>query len=142
MVNGQAPPGVRTLEDIGRWRCGSCGEWNGRERPGSPFSPGGQSQSQAQSPVSPKDAGEGEMVEVEKREKSEDEVADGPKAVQKDSNADDKEKVEEASPEVGEDHEVDAPLSDDDDSYDEDVTSQETPATTKRLTQSTRKTAS
>lgn len=29
LVNGQAPPGARTLEDIGRWRCGSCHAWNG-----------------------------------------------------------------------------------------------------------------
>lgn len=29
LVNGQAPPGVRTLEDVGRWRCGGCGSWNG-----------------------------------------------------------------------------------------------------------------
>jgi endoplasmic reticulum junction formation protein lunapark len=32
LVNGQAPPGVRTLEEIGRWRCGSCGAWNGVEK--------------------------------------------------------------------------------------------------------------
>lgn len=29
LVNGQAPPGVKTLEMLGRWRCGSCGVWNG-----------------------------------------------------------------------------------------------------------------
>lgn len=32
LVNGQAPPGTRSLEEIGRWRCGSCGAWNGVER--------------------------------------------------------------------------------------------------------------
>jgi endoplasmic reticulum junction formation protein lunapark len=32
LVNGQAPPGTRTLEEIGRWRCGSCGAWNGVEK--------------------------------------------------------------------------------------------------------------
>ncbi|OCK85788.1 hypothetical protein K432DRAFT_431360 [Lepidopterella palustris CBS 459.81] len=32
LVNGQAPPGVRTLEDVGRWRCGGCGAWNGKEK--------------------------------------------------------------------------------------------------------------
>ncbi len=32
LINGQAPPGIRTLEDIGRWRCGSCGAWNGVEK--------------------------------------------------------------------------------------------------------------
>lgn len=31
LVNGQAPPGVRTLEELGRWRCGGCGAWNGEE---------------------------------------------------------------------------------------------------------------
>ncbi|KAI9848599.1 MAG: hypothetical protein M1837_007268 [Sclerophora amabilis] len=29
LVNGQAPPGTKSLEDIGRWRCASCGAWNG-----------------------------------------------------------------------------------------------------------------
>ncbi len=32
LVNGQAPPGIRTLEEVGRWRCGSCGAWNGIEK--------------------------------------------------------------------------------------------------------------
>ena len=31
LVNGQAPPGVKTLEDIGRWRCGGCNTMNGKE---------------------------------------------------------------------------------------------------------------
>ncbi|GAB7363638.1 hypothetical protein MBLNU230_g4208t1 [Neophaeotheca triangularis] len=31
LVNGQAPPGARTLEDVGRWRCSSCHAWNGVE---------------------------------------------------------------------------------------------------------------
>lgn len=29
LVNGQAPPGVRTLEELGKWRCGGCGTMNG-----------------------------------------------------------------------------------------------------------------
>ena len=29
LVNGQAPPGVKTLEELGRWGCQSCGAWNG-----------------------------------------------------------------------------------------------------------------
>lgn len=33
LVNGQAPPGARTLEDVGRWRCGGCGAMNGKEKP-------------------------------------------------------------------------------------------------------------
>lgn len=32
LVNGQAPPGIRTFGEIGRWRCGSCGAWNGVEK--------------------------------------------------------------------------------------------------------------
>ena len=31
LVNGQAPPGVKTLEDIGKWRCGGCNTMNGKE---------------------------------------------------------------------------------------------------------------
>ncbi|KAF1829594.1 hypothetical protein BDW02DRAFT_642741 [Decorospora gaudefroyi] len=33
LVNGQAPPGARTLDDVGRWRCGGCSAWNGTEKP-------------------------------------------------------------------------------------------------------------
>ena len=32
LVNGQAPPGVQRLEDVGLWRCGGCGVMNGEER--------------------------------------------------------------------------------------------------------------
>lgn len=31
LVNGQAPPGVKNLEEVGRWRCGGCGSWNGHD---------------------------------------------------------------------------------------------------------------
>jgi hypothetical protein len=31
LVNGQAPPGMKSLEELGRWRCGGCGAWNGAE---------------------------------------------------------------------------------------------------------------
>ena len=34
LVNGQAPPGIKTLEDLGRWRCAGCGSWNGTESEG------------------------------------------------------------------------------------------------------------
>lgn len=34
LVNGQAPPGTRELGDVGRWRCGGCGAWNGEEKVG------------------------------------------------------------------------------------------------------------
>ncbi|GBF65351.1 endoplasmic reticulum junction formation protein [Trichophyton mentagrophytes] len=32
LVNGQAAPGIRTLEEVGRWRCVGCGGWNGEEK--------------------------------------------------------------------------------------------------------------
>lgn len=32
LVNGLAPPGARTLEDVGRWRCSGCRAWNGKEK--------------------------------------------------------------------------------------------------------------
>jgi len=31
LVNGQAPPGAKSLEDVGKWRCSGCGAWNGEE---------------------------------------------------------------------------------------------------------------
>ena len=31
LVNGQAPPGVRCLEDLGKWRCSGCGAMNEEE---------------------------------------------------------------------------------------------------------------
>ena len=31
LVNGQAPPGAKSLEDVGRWRCSSCSVMNGVE---------------------------------------------------------------------------------------------------------------
>ena len=31
-MNGLAPPGMRSLRAVGRWRCGGCGGWNGEER--------------------------------------------------------------------------------------------------------------
>ncbi|KAE9978330.1 hypothetical protein BLS_007402 [Venturia inaequalis] len=31
LVNGQAPPGAKSLEDIGIWRCSGCGAMNGKE---------------------------------------------------------------------------------------------------------------
>jgi len=34
LVNGQAPPGVKALEELGRWRCSGCGAWNGVESEG------------------------------------------------------------------------------------------------------------
>lgn len=34
LVNGQAPPGMKTLHDVGKWRCGSCGVMNGEDDEG------------------------------------------------------------------------------------------------------------
>ncbi|KIW66898.1 hypothetical protein PV04_06187 [Phialophora macrospora] len=34
LVNGQAPPGIRTPEELGRWRCSGCSAWNGVENEG------------------------------------------------------------------------------------------------------------
>ena len=31
LVNGQAPPGMQRLEDIGKWRCMGCGTMNGED---------------------------------------------------------------------------------------------------------------
>ncbi|KAJ9649745.1 hypothetical protein H2199_000524 [Coniosporium tulheliwenetii] len=31
LVNGQAPPGTRSLADLGKWKCAECGGWNGEE---------------------------------------------------------------------------------------------------------------
>ena len=31
LVNGQAPPGARTLEEVGKWRCSGCRALNGVE---------------------------------------------------------------------------------------------------------------
>ncbi|KAL8812276.1 MAG: hypothetical protein Q9223_007335 [Gallowayella weberi] len=34
LVNGQAPPGVQTLEAVGKWRCAGCKAMNGHENEG------------------------------------------------------------------------------------------------------------
>jgi endoplasmic reticulum junction formation protein lunapark len=31
LVNGQAPPGAKCLEEVGTWRCAECGAVNGEE---------------------------------------------------------------------------------------------------------------
>lgn len=63
LVNGQAPPGIKTLEELGRWRCGGCNAWNGEESETTKVLADirGQSKSQSQSdstwePVSKTDA--------------------------------------------------------------------------------------
>ncbi|KAL9604356.1 MAG: hypothetical protein Q9219_000544 [cf. Caloplaca sp. 3 TL-2023] len=32
LINGQAPPGVQRLEEVGQWRCSGCGFMNGEEK--------------------------------------------------------------------------------------------------------------
>ncbi|KAK4547755.1 hypothetical protein LTR36_000713 [Oleoguttula mirabilis] len=54
LVNGQAPPGARTLEDVGKWRCSSCHAWNGVESEEKRMLK--QITGEAQSPVSPTSA--------------------------------------------------------------------------------------
>lgn len=49
LVNGQAPPGTKTPEELGRWRCFSCGAWNGEESEASKVLANIRSQSQGQS---------------------------------------------------------------------------------------------
>jgi len=34
LVNGQAPPGTKTLSDVGKWKCFGCGAMNGEEDEG------------------------------------------------------------------------------------------------------------
>lgn len=48
LVNGQAPPGIKTPEELGRWRCGACGTWNGEESEASKVLAGIRDQSQSQ----------------------------------------------------------------------------------------------
>ena len=31
LVNGQAPPGAKSMAEIGRWKCSGCKAWNGEE---------------------------------------------------------------------------------------------------------------
>jgi len=31
LVNGQAPPGTKSLAELGRWKCYGCGTFNGEE---------------------------------------------------------------------------------------------------------------
>ncbi|KAI5305840.1 hypothetical protein KEM56_003165 [Ascosphaera pollenicola] len=59
-VNGQAPPGVKTLGELGKWRCGFCGGWNGvtkdkvNEKNGEGNGPSGHVRQRSQShPITP-----------------------------------------------------------------------------------------
>lgn len=48
LVNGQAPPGIKTPDELGRWRCGGCGTLNGEESEASKVLAGIRGQSQSQ----------------------------------------------------------------------------------------------
>jgi endoplasmic reticulum junction formation protein lunapark len=72
LVNGQAPPGIRNLEDLGKWRCSGCGALNGVERPEKKIVEEIKKQAAIEQDRS---IGEGEAVETVKDEGNE-EVAD------------------------------------------------------------------
>lgn len=57
LVNGQAPPGARTLEDVGKWKCSECQAWNGAESEAQKMLK--QIKGEPQSPTSPVSAASG-----------------------------------------------------------------------------------
>ena len=57
LVNGQAPPGARTLEDVGKWKCSECQAWNGAESEAQKMLK--QIKGEPQSPTSPASAASG-----------------------------------------------------------------------------------
>ncbi|MCJ1281391.1 hypothetical protein MMC26_000710 [Xylographa opegraphella] len=74
LVNGQAPPGIKQLEDVGTWRCSGCGTMNGEESDAKKIvadinrkvtSEGESAPTKAQEvPMSPSDDGDEEVVLV------------------------------------------------------------------------------
>lgn len=60
LVNGQAPPGIKTLEELGKWRCSNCGAWNGVDNDRSKTM---QQKTDAASPKTPTSTYDPEMVE-------------------------------------------------------------------------------
>ncbi|KAI5360691.1 Putative Lunapark domain-containing protein [Septoria linicola] len=90
LVNGQAPPGARTLEDIGKWRCSACHTLNGVESEekkilkqitGEPSSPGTASQ------AVPDEAGEESAENAEAEDEEEDDIDDASPAASTRSKA-------------------------------------------------------
>jgi endoplasmic reticulum junction formation protein lunapark len=61
LVNGQAPPGLKSLEELGRWRCGACGAWNGLKNETKLLA---DIQSQSQSGEEVQESGSGGIEEV------------------------------------------------------------------------------
>lgn len=86
LVNGQAPPGVRSLQEIGRWRCGSCGAWNGLEKAETEVGRMVEEMKMEKEKDKEKEGGEGGWMEVSRG----DEVGlDSPKGGQEEDDDDD-----------------------------------------------------
>ncbi|KAG4413095.1 hypothetical protein IFR04_013779 [Cadophora malorum] len=75
LVNGQAPPGTKTLSDLGRWRCFGCGAMNGEEDEAVKVVQEMKERIETQEPASPTsgedfkveedDSGSGEIIDAE-----------------------------------------------------------------------------
>lgn len=84
LVNGQAPPGVKQLDDVGTWRCSGCGTMNGEESDAKKLvadikrkaaSEREVTPAKAQeTPASPSDEGDEEVVLVSREEDPESDV--------------------------------------------------------------------
>ncbi|KAL2062285.1 hypothetical protein VTL71DRAFT_6551 [Oculimacula yallundae] len=74
LVNGQAPPGTKSLSDLGRWRCFGCGAMNGEEDEAAKIVQEMKERIEIQAPASltsgdenkgAEDSGSGEIVDAE-----------------------------------------------------------------------------
>lgn len=74
LVNGQAPPGTKSLSDLGRWRCFGCGSMNGEEDEAVKVVQEMKERIEIQEPASPtsgeeikneEDSGSGVMIDAE-----------------------------------------------------------------------------
>ncbi|KAI9046945.1 hypothetical protein LZ554_009020 [Drepanopeziza brunnea f. sp. 'monogermtubi'] len=82
LVNGQAPPGTKTISDLGKWRCFGCGSMNGKEDEAVKMVQEMQERIETEEQASPasviektrkaEDFGSGEIVEGEDDEGSDD----------------------------------------------------------------------
>ncbi|CZS99603.1 uncharacterized protein RAG0_07936 [Rhynchosporium agropyri] len=90
LVNGQAPPGTKSLSDLGRWRCFGCGAMNGEEDEAVKVVKEMKERIEIHDPASPtsgednkgaEDSGSGEIIDAE-----DDDDDDG----EKDDSADEK----------------------------------------------------
>ncbi|SMR49323.1 unnamed protein product [Zymoseptoria tritici ST99CH_3D1] len=82
LVNGQAPPGARTMEDVGKWRCSACGAMNGVESEEKKMlrdvAKGGKAESATTSPVVASESVETEAAEDENESNESDEGTPAP----------------------------------------------------------------